>query len=89
MPGKLKVRILAGRDLPIMDRVSDLTDAFVEVSVKWLFCFHIVEKKINLMCKLTQFVILDFFEIFYSEKLILKVSILMTVIVYPTFLIPN
>ncbi|CAH1256751.1 C2CD5 [Branchiostoma lanceolatum] len=31
MPGKLKVRIVAGRDLPIMDRASDLTDAFVEV----------------------------------------------------------
>jgi hypothetical protein len=32
MPGKLKVRILAGRDLPVMDRSIDLTDAFVEVS---------------------------------------------------------
>lgn len=32
MPGKLKVRILAGRDLPVMDRSTDLTDAFVEVS---------------------------------------------------------
>ncbi|XP_076116321.1 C2 domain-containing protein 5-like isoform X2 [Mytilus galloprovincialis] len=31
MPGKLKVRILAGRDLPVMDRSTDLTDAFVEV----------------------------------------------------------
>ncbi|KAI8513861.1 C2 domain-containing protein 5 [Branchiostoma belcheri] len=31
MPGKLKVRVVAGRDLPIMDRASDLTDAFVEV----------------------------------------------------------
>ncbi len=31
MPGKLKVRILAARDLPVMDRASDLADAFVEV----------------------------------------------------------
>ncbi|XP_064634238.1 C2 domain-containing protein 5-like isoform X11 [Lineus longissimus] len=31
MPGKLKVRIIAGRDLPVMDRASDLTDAFAEV----------------------------------------------------------
>ncbi|XP_033116484.1 C2 domain-containing protein 5-like [Anneissia japonica] len=31
MPGKLKVRIIAARDLPIMDRASDLADAFVEV----------------------------------------------------------
>ncbi|KAF7662074.1 hypothetical protein LDENG_00247050 [Lucifuga dentata] len=31
MPGKLKARIVAGRHLPVMDRASDLTDAFVEV----------------------------------------------------------
>uniref|UniRef100_A0A8C9U9R9 C2 calcium dependent domain containing 5 n=1 Tax=Scleropages formosus TaxID=113540 RepID=A0A8C9U9R9_SCLFO len=31
MPGKLKAKILAGRHLPVMDRASDLTDAFVEV----------------------------------------------------------
>ncbi|XP_016339106.1 C2 domain-containing protein 5 isoform X3 [Sinocyclocheilus anshuiensis] len=31
MPGKLKAKIVAGRHLPIMDRASDLTDAFVEV----------------------------------------------------------
>ncbi|KAL5006835.1 hypothetical protein ScPMuIL_015641 [Solemya velum] len=31
MPGKLKVRVVAGRGLPIMDRATDLTDAFVEV----------------------------------------------------------
>ncbi|XP_060779156.1 C2 domain-containing protein 5 isoform X4 [Neoarius graeffei] len=31
MPGKLKVKIMAGRHLPVMDRASDLTDAFVEV----------------------------------------------------------
>ncbi|GAB1608607.1 domain-containing 5-like isoform X2 [Argonauta hians] len=31
MPGRLKVKVVAARDLPIMDRASDLTDAFVEV----------------------------------------------------------
>ena len=31
MPGKLKVKIVAGRGLPVMDRSSDSTDAFVEV----------------------------------------------------------
>ncbi|XP_068046586.1 C2 domain-containing protein 5 isoform X9 [Anomalospiza imberbis] len=31
MPGRLKVKIVAGRHLPVMDRASDLTDAFVEV----------------------------------------------------------
>ncbi|XP_066446856.1 C2 domain-containing protein 5 isoform X2 [Eleutherodactylus coqui] len=31
MPGKLKVKIVAGRHLPVMDRASDLTDAFAEV----------------------------------------------------------
>lgn len=33
MPGRLKVKVVAARDLPIMDRASDLTDAFVEVSI--------------------------------------------------------
>ncbi|XP_026855257.2 C2 domain-containing protein 5 isoform X5 [Electrophorus electricus] len=31
MPGKLKAKVVAGRHLPVMDRASDLTDAFVEV----------------------------------------------------------
>ncbi|XP_059179627.1 C2 domain-containing protein 5-like [Physella acuta] len=31
MPGKVKVRILSARDLPVMDRASELTDAFVEI----------------------------------------------------------
>ena len=33
MPGKVKVRILAGRQLPVMDRSSDTTDAFAEVKL--------------------------------------------------------
>lgn len=31
MPAKIKVKIVAGRDFPIMDRASDLADPFVEV----------------------------------------------------------
>lgn len=33
MPGRLKVKILAGKHLPVMDRASESTDAFVEVGV--------------------------------------------------------
>lgn len=31
MPGKIKTRIICARNLPIMDRSSDSSDAFVEV----------------------------------------------------------
>lgn len=31
MPGKVKVKILSGRNLPVMDRSSDTTDAYVEI----------------------------------------------------------
>ncbi|KAK2143845.1 hypothetical protein LSH36_807g00138 [Paralvinella palmiformis] len=31
MPGKVKVQIVAGRDLPVMDRANNSTDAFVEI----------------------------------------------------------
>lgn len=31
MPGKLQVHVAAARNSPVMDRASDLTDAFVEV----------------------------------------------------------
>ena len=31
MPGTVGVTVLAARDLPVMDRASELTDAFVEV----------------------------------------------------------
>ena len=33
MPGKVKVRILSGRHLPVMDRSSDTTDAYAEVKL--------------------------------------------------------
>lgn len=31
MPARLKVRIIASRGLPVMDKSSDTSDAFVEV----------------------------------------------------------
>ena len=31
MPGIVQVKVVSARDLPIMDRSSELTDAFVEV----------------------------------------------------------
>lgn len=42
MPGKLKAKIVAGRHLPVMDRASDLTDAFVEVSGDIHICNNIL-----------------------------------------------
>ncbi|KFB42167.1 AGAP001475-PA-like protein [Anopheles sinensis] len=33
MPGKVKVKVLEGRNLPVMDRSSDTTDAFVEIKL--------------------------------------------------------
>jgi hypothetical protein len=33
MPGKVKVKILAARNLPVMDRGSDTTDAYVEIKL--------------------------------------------------------
>ncbi|CAG0885037.1 unnamed protein product [Darwinula stevensoni] len=33
MPGRVKVRILAGRNLPVMDRANETTDAYVEVKL--------------------------------------------------------
>lgn len=33
MPGKVKVKILSGRNLPVMDRSSDTTDAYVEIKL--------------------------------------------------------
>ena len=39
MPGTVEVSILEAKDLPVMDRASELTDAFVEVSVITCFVF--------------------------------------------------
>lgn len=33
MPGKVKVKVLAGRNLPVMDKGSDTTDAYVEIKL--------------------------------------------------------
>ena len=33
MPGKVRVKVVAGRNLPVMDRSSDTTDAFAEVKL--------------------------------------------------------
>ena len=48
-----------------------------------------VEMEINPRCKSTEFVILEFSEIFYYEKPIQKVNILMTGIIHANFIIPN
>jgi hypothetical protein len=40
MPGKVKVRVLAGRNLPVMDKSSDTSDAFVEVVIHLLIIFY-------------------------------------------------
>ncbi|CAG9760324.1 unnamed protein product [Ceutorhynchus assimilis] len=33
MPGKVKVKIISGKNLPVMDRSSDTTDAYVEIKL--------------------------------------------------------
>lgn len=33
MPGKVGVKIKAGRNLPVMDKSSDTTDAYVEIKL--------------------------------------------------------
>ena len=40
MPGKLKIRVVCGRGLPVMDKSTDLTDAFVEVNVVLFHTFY-------------------------------------------------
>nr|XP_029132743.1 C2 domain-containing protein 5 [Labrus bergylta] len=47
MPGKLKAKIVAGRHLPVMDRASDLTDAFVEVIWNTTFKTDVFPKSLN------------------------------------------
>ena len=72
--------------------VLDPGNIFQEVSwPEWLreTAYDTVEKEINQRCKLTEFVILDFSEIFYSEKPIMKVNILMTGTIHPSFTILN
>ncbi len=40
MPATVQVKVVAARDLPIMDRSSELTDAFVEARSD--FCYKLV-----------------------------------------------
>ena len=48
-----------------------------------------IKYEISQGCELTKFVILDFSKMFYFEKPILKVDILMTGIIHLTFIKPN
>lgn len=45
MPGKVRVKILAGRNLPVMDRSSDTTDAYVEIKFGSVTCKTDVYRK--------------------------------------------
>ena len=45
MPGKVRVKILAGRNLPVMDRGSDTTDAYVEIKLGSITCKTDVYRK--------------------------------------------
>ncbi|KAL8559373.1 hypothetical protein ACOMHN_045093 [Nucella lapillus] len=48
MPGRLKVRLLAARDLPVMDRASDSSDAFAEVRFDGeMFKTDVCKKSLN------------------------------------------
>ena len=45
MPGTLKVKVVSARGLPVMDRSTDLTDAFVEVCLSvqlFYFVFYLM-----------------------------------------------
>ena len=60
------------------------------------FCHHFMltelatsSERVNPRCKFTKFVILEFWEIFYSEKSILKVDIRMAGIIHLTFILPK
>lgn len=45
MPGKVRVKIIAGRNLPVMDRSSDTTDAYVEIKFGSATCKTDVYRK--------------------------------------------
>lgn len=38
MPGKVRVKIIAGRNLPVMDRSNETTDAYVEIKLGSITC---------------------------------------------------
>lgn len=45
MPGKVRVKIIAGRNLPVMDRSNDTTDAYVEIKLGSITCKTDVYRK--------------------------------------------
>lgn len=45
MPGKVRVKVLSGRNLPVMDRGSDTTDAYVEIKFGSTTCKTDVYRK--------------------------------------------
>lgn len=45
MPGKVRVKVLAGRNLPVMDRSGDTTDAYVEIKFGSVTCKTDVYRK--------------------------------------------
>lgn len=45
MPGKVRVKIVAGRNLPVMDRSNDTTDAYVEIKLGHVTCKTDVYRK--------------------------------------------
>ena len=48
MPAIIRVKVIDGRDLPIMDRASDLTDAFVELRLgNTLYKTDVCRKSLN------------------------------------------
>jgi len=48
MPGKVKVKVFGGRNLPVMDRSNDTTDAYVEVRLgNVVFKTDVCRKSLN------------------------------------------
>ncbi|KAL7061989.1 hypothetical protein AAHC03_01841 [Spirometra sp. Aus1] len=48
MPGTVKVKVLAARNLPVMDRTSFLTDAFVELRLgSMIFKTEVIRRSLN------------------------------------------
>lgn len=50
MPGKIKTRIICARNLPIMDRSSDSSDAFVEVKMTIIYYKIKTSPQIAIIC---------------------------------------
>jgi len=47
MPSRIKVKVIAARDLPVMDQASNLTDAYVEVRIQSTNTKAVVQGVIN------------------------------------------